>query len=544
MKYVASLLIPSLLWTASLGSAAQGTAPQALPRRISLSVRDADLKDLLRAAGEGTDYNLVFDPDLDTRVKGIDLKGVTFQEILDQILPSFGFSHSLTGRTVHIRKSDGMMRFYQVDQLSLRRKGSKEFMVSASGQTIQSSGGTSSGSGGSSGGSSGQDSAYTSTLASGNGADPWAELQIGLSTLIFNEPLSASGSTDGGSATSLAPPGSQAYSKNGRTLLIHPESGLVVVNAEPAVQSRVERYLNEMKHRTSRQVLLEARIVEVSLGNDSQIGVDWSAVLTPGGASGGTGTDVTSNFSPGDTINPNLSASNGVFRLIAQNARVTATLSALAREGRLQVLSSPRISTLNNQKAILRVVREEAYFLQSSQATPTGIGSGVLVTTTITPLVVPVGIVLDIQPQVAEDGTITLAVNPSVSEVVTTRSFSVNGAGGGASATLPVVDRRDLDTVVRMKNGETLVMAGIIKGKEGFDDRGVPWFRRIPILGNLFSKREKSKQHTELAIFITPTLVEDTDQVRAQTEEAQRRLEQSGVILNPKPLPALPVKEP
>jgi MSHA biogenesis protein MshL len=505
-----------------------------------MSVRDADLKDLLRAAGEGTDYNILFDPDLDTRVKGIDLKGVTFQEILDQILPSFGFTYVLTGRTVHIRKSDGMMRFYHVDQLAMRRRGSKDFMVSASGQTIQSSGGSGASSGGSTGGS-GQDSAYTSSLSSGNGIDPWAELQAGLSTLIFGEPLATQ---EAASGTSVAAPGSQAFSRGGRTLLIHPEAGLVVVNAEPGTQGRVERYLEEMKRRSGRQVLLEARIVEVSLGNDSQIGMDWNALLTPGGASGGSGTDISSGFTPGSTINSNLGASDGVFRLVAQNARVTATLSALAREGRLQVLSSPRISTMNNQKAILRVVREEAYFLQSSQATPTGSGTGVLMTTTITPLVVPVGIVLDIQPQVSEDGMITLAVNPSVSEVVTTRSFSVTGQGGGASATLPVVDRRDLDTVVRMKNGETLVMAGIIKNKEGYDDRGVPWLRRIPFFGNLFSKREKSKQHTELAIFITPTLVEDPTQVKAQTERSEQRLEKSGADLDPQPVAVLPIKVP
>jgi len=540
VKYAACPLL-TLLLLAPIPSSAQGT-PAA--RRISMSVRDADLKDLLRAAGEGTDYNLLFDPDLDTRVKGIDLKGVTFQEILDQILPSFGFTYVLTGRTVHIRKSDGMMRFYQVDQLAMRRKGSKEFMVSASGQTIQSTGGSSSGSSSGGGsGSSGQDSAYSSSLSSGNGIDTWGELQAGLTTLVFGEPL-APQEAAAGTGTGVAAPTSQAFSRNGRTLLIHPESGLVVVNAEPGIQGRVERYLDEMKRRNGRQVLLEARIVEVSLGNDSQIGMDWNAILSPGAASGNSGTDISSGFTPGDTINGNLGAADGIFRLVAQNARVTATLSALAREGRLQVLSSPRISTMNNQKAILRVVREEAYFLQSSQATPTGSGTGVLMTTTITPLVVPVGIVLDIQPQVAEDGMITLAVNPSVSEVVTTRSFSVTGQGGGASATLPVVDRRDLDTVVRMRNGETLVMAGIIKNKEGFDDRGVPWLRRLPILGNLFSKREKSKQHTELAIFITPTLVEDPSQVKAQTDRSEQRLEKSGAELDPQPTAVLPIKVP
>jgi type II secretory pathway component GspD/PulD (secretin) len=272
--------------------------------------------------------------------------------------------------------------------------------------------------------------------------------------------------------------------------------------------------------------------------------VDWSAVLTPGAASGGSGTDVSSSFTTGTTLNPNLSATDGLFKFVVTNMRVTATLSALAREGKLQVLSSPRISTMNNQKAILRVVREEAYFLQSSQATPTGSGTGVLVTTTITPLVVPVGIVLDIQPQVADDGMITLAVNPSVSEVVSTRTFSTTGQGGGASATLPVVDRRDLDTVVRMRNGETLVMAGIIKNKEGMEDRGVPFLRKIPILGRLFSKKEKTNSHTELAIFITPTLVEESPDVKAQQEHSEQRLEKSGANLDPEPSATLKPSEP
>ncbi len=542
MKYAASLLIP-LLCAAPTLCRGQDAIAQGASHPITLSVRDADLKDILRAAAASTNYNIIFDPDLDTRVKGVDLKGVTFQEILDQILPSFGFSYTMTGRTIHIQKPVGTMRFYQVDLLAMRRKGSKDFMVSAAGQTIQSGSSGGSSSGGSSGGgsgSNGQNSAYTSSLTSGNGVDPWTELQVGLSTLIFGEAIQSSGAGDSASAGGIAGPGSQALSRGGRTLLIHPEAGIVVVNAEPVIQSQVQLYLNEMKRRSGRQVLLEAKIVEVTLGNDSQIGVDWNHLLTPGGASGGSGTDVRATFQTGDTLNTNVGAGNGLFKLVAQNARITATLSALAREGRLQVLSSPRISTMNNQKAILRVVREEAYFLQSTVTTPGT--SGPTVSTTVTPLVVPVGIVLDIQPQMSDDGTITLAVNPSVSEVVSDKSFT--SKDGSASATLPVVDRRDLDTVVHMKNGETLVMAGIIKNKEGLDDRGLPWLRRIPIFGNLFSKRERTSQHTELAIFITPTLVEDSAQIKTQKEGSEDRLKQSGAELDAPPYSVPPIKVP
>ena len=527
------MLVPGSL---SAQTSVQAT-PARVPVRVTLSVRDADLKDILRAATEGTDYNLLFEPGLDTRIKGVDLKAVTLEELLETVLPGLGLSYAKQGRTLFIHKGDGGLRFYQVDSLAMRRSGSKQFQVNASGQTIQSQGGGSGGSGGGSGGGQGgNSSAYVSTLQSGNTSDPWQELELGLSTLVFGEPVEMKGGLATGGSQGQGPggPGSKGASKDGRSLIIHPNSGLVVVGADPGTQKRVETYLAHVKERGQRQVQLEARIVEVTLGKDSQIGVDWNMLLStnafPGTAGG---TQISTDLKSGDTLNTNLASGNGLFRIIAQNSRITAALSALARDGRLQVLSSPRISALNNQKAILRVVREEAFFLQSSQVTPGGASGGAIATVQITPMVVPVGIVLDIQPQIGADGMITLAVNPSVSEIVTVRSFSVGGSGG-ASATLPVVDRRDLDTVVRMRSGETLVLAGIIKTKESFDDRGVPWFQKLPFFGNLFSKKERSHIHTELAIFITPTLVDDAPQVQAVTKEFENSLEKVGADLGKK----------
>lgn len=533
----ATLTLPLAL-TLALPLLAQTPAP----RRISISVREADLRDVLRAAMEGTDLNLSVDPSIDTRIKGLDLKSVTLEELLEQILPNYGLGYVKNGRTLHIQKADGGLRFFQVDQLALRRMGSKDFSVNAAGQTVQATGGGGGGSqsGGSSGGGSGQSSAYQSSLHSGNTFDPWAELQLGLSIIVFGEPMPVSTSTGSGAVTGgVKAPSSQALSRDGKTLILHPESGLVVVGADPSTLHRVERYLDQIQRRNRRQVQLEARIVEVTLGKDSQVGVDWQrAILAAGASSGlGTGTNVATSFLTGDTRNPNVDSTQGLFRMVVDNQRVSAALSALARDGRLQVLSSPRLSTLNNQKAILRVVREEAYFLQNSQITPSGGFGQPIITTTLTPLIVPVGIVLDIQPQVGEDGMITLAVNPSVSEVAEIRTQSVRDSAGNvlASANLPVVDRRDLDTVVRMKNGETLVLAGIIRSKESSDDSGIPFLRKLPFIGALFTKREKSKVHTELAIFITPTLVEDSDQSQAEKKRSEERLDKAGADRDPEP---------
>ncbi len=519
---LASLTLAATLLSTGIPVASQ----ESPPRRITLSVRDADLRDIIRAAAEGTDLNITFDPGLETRVQGLDLHGVTLEELLDEILPIHGLSATRHGRTLRIARSDGGMRFYPVDFLAQRRVGTKEFKVNASGQTIQ----TGSSGGGSSEG--GHSSAYTSSLASGNASDPWAEIQGGLTALVFGEPM-GTGEAGAGAGTPTGP-ASRAFSRDGKTLLIQPHAGLVAVSADPYTHRRVEAFLHEMGRRYRRQVILEARIVEVTLGKDSQIGVDWNRAFALSGTAAGLGASGTTaglSFLGGQTLNQNVTSDNGVFQLVVDNMRVNTVLSALARDNKLQVLSSPRISTLNNQKAILRVVREEAYFLQTSQATPSGGLGGAIITTNITPLVVPVGIVLDILPQIGDDGFITLAVNPSVSEVVTVRSLNVTSSGGGASANLPVVDRRDLDTVVRVRTGETLVLAGIIKTKEGDDDRGVPWLKNIPFIGSFFTKREKTKLHTELAIFLTPTLVESPDQVKNLQRGTEESLEKAGVTL-------------
>jgi MSHA biogenesis protein MshL len=507
-------------------------AQEGPPKRITLSVREADLRDIIRASVEGTDLNVTFEPGIETVVRGLDLRAVTLEELLDQILPNYGLSSTRRGRTLHISRSDGGMRFFSVDFLAQRRVGAKEFKVNSSGQTIQ----TGSQAGGSGSSESGQSSAYTSSLASGSSNDPWAELQGGLTTLVFGEPMEAS--EQGASSGAPHGPSSHAFARDGKILLIQPHAGMVALTADPYTQKRVEAYLSEARRRYRRQVLLEARIVEVTLGKDSQIGMDWNRAFLLSGAAAGLGTAGTTagaSFLSGQTMNPNVSPDNGLFQLVVDNMRVNAVLSALARDNKLQVLSAPRISTLNNQKAILRVVREEAYFLQTSQATPSGGLGGAIITTNITPLVVPVGIVLDILPQIGDDGFITLAVNPSVSEVVTVRSLTVTNSGGGASATLPVVDRRDLDTVVRMRTGETLVLAGIIKAKEGEDDRGIPWLKNLPWIGSLFTKREKAKVHTELAIFITPTLVESAEQVKVLQRGTEESLQKAGATLENPP---------
>ena len=491
------------------------------PPAIDLTVSEADLKDLLRAVTAGTDLNLVFEPGADTRVRGVALKGTSLQEILDLVLPGLGLTATREGHNLFIRKRSTPFRFYHLDQLAGARSGSKSYQVNASGQAAQGAA-----SPGSNSANSASSSAYTSTIQLDTSSNPWAEVESGLMLLVFGRTVEARNPP--APAKDPAPAAGRGFVADGKTLLIQPNSGLVAVEADDATQARVQAYLDEISRRAQRQVLLEARIVEVSLGSDSQMGVDWRGLLSS------NGNPALSSFRPGVTLDPNVAANQGLAQIVAQSGRVQATLSALARDKRLTVLSAPRLTTLSNQKAILRVVTEMAYTLPSSQITPGTAAGGAIATVQVTPLIVPVGIVLDILPEIGDDGMITLSVNPSVSAVTATVPITESLSTGTLTGSLPVVSRRDLDAVVRIRSGETLVLAGLIQKQDSKDNRGVPWVRSIPIIGSLFSKEEKSQARTELAIFITPTLLDDA-KASAERQATEQRLETSGAEVRPGP---------
>jgi MSHA biogenesis protein MshL len=195
-------------------------------------------------------------------------------------------------------------------------------------------------------------------------------------------------------------------------------------------------------------------------------------------------------------------------------------IDALSRQGQLRMLSSPHISALNNQKAVIRVVREEVFFTQTSLASQS-VGPTVI-TENIENQIVPIGVVLDIIPQIAADGEITLSINPSISELVEVRTFS--SREGEAVSTQPVIDRRDLDTVAKVRSGETVLIAGIMRERKAEDLRGVPWLMNLPFLGNAFRRTEQAVTRTELVILITPTLISGKSS-EDLTAEAKQRIE-------------------
>ena len=200
-----------------------------------------------------------------------------------------------------------------------------------------------------------------------------------------------------------------------------------------------------------------------------------------------------------------LSPGTEIFQIGVSNRDFTALLDAMAQQGQINVLSSPKISTLNNQKAVIKVGRDEVFFepeynIERDELT----GTTRSVLTGVTPQTVTVGVVLDVTPQIDADGTITMHIHPSVTNLVKVANFSVKGE---VYATAPVIDVRETDTVVRARDGQAIIIAGMMQDKKKETVTKVPFLGDIPWLGPLFRRTEREKQKTELVIVLTPTVL-------------------------------------
>jgi len=514
-------------------------------KKYNLDLQSGDVKDVLLALIRDTEIGLVIDPGIAGRIPVMDLKDATLKQILDYILPPLNLKFRWEGKNLHIYKNPLVTRYFKLDYLSSSRQGSRQVSFSTrsgssgsgrGGSGSGSSGSTgSSGSSGSSGGSGGGQNQSASDISVDYSNSIWPTFIESVKVLVFGslQGVRATQSSSSESSSSSSSSGKNivkafTYADDqGRELIISPETGIIVVTGFDKEIRKVAQFIESYEGSAQRQVWIEAKIMEVNLNKSYQMGVDWGLVANRGNWYGTldakrTLSSPAMSFTAGDVESQALSSGAGAFQFAVSNNVLDIMIDAIARQGNLKVLASPRISTLNNEKAVIRVVREEAYFnLQTQISQGTG---GNVSAPTINVQVVPIGIVMDIIPQVAENGDIMLSVNPDISELLETRSFEVEGA----MATQPVIDRRSIDTVARLKNGETLVIAGIIKERKSEVVKGVPLLYKIPLLGNMFRRTEQQIDRTELIILITPRI--HYGQTASQLTEQERQRIKDAVV--------------
>jgi MSHA biogenesis protein MshL len=508
--------------------------------RFTLNLKDVNLREALMLLTKNSAYSLIMDPGIDIVLPTLDLKEVTVEEALQSILPGLGLEYRIEGKILKIGKPSMQTRTFNLNFIAASRNGKRDMRMSS-----RSQGGGNSGSAGNSGpagvsggigqsnsgAGGGSSSENESTLSTSNTSAVWMDLRLGLENIIFQGPDIQANNR----AEESGPAASAKQDSAGRRLLINPQAGLIMIHAEPGALEEAAHYIEAVENSVQRQVLIEARVVEVTLSKDHQMGVNWSAILNPTSRFSGLLSDSLGVTKPsisldtGSITNQNVNASLGQAQYSISNGKVGAIITALSRQGNLRVLSSPHIAAMNNQKAVIRVVREEVFFTQTSLVSQS---VGPTVTTeNVQNQIVPIGVVLDIIPQIAADGEIILSINPSISELVEVRTFS--SSEGNAVSTQPVIDRRDLDTVAKVHSGETILIAGIIQERKSEDMRGFPVLMHLPILGNAFRRTEQSSSRTELVIFITPTLI-DKKSMAAINEEENQRLQEMERSFKPK----------
>jgi MSHA type pilus biogenesis protein MshL len=271
-------------------------------------------------------------------------------------------------------------------------------------------------------------------------------------------------------------------------------AGLIQVTDRPSALKRVQGYLKELTESVARQVDIEAKIYDVALNDQSQFGIDWTKIIQSGAGQFALGGFPTVTAPSGD-----FSLKEDTFKFSFTDKTSSVVLRALQEQGEVSVVSQPRLRTLNNQTAIMKVGRDEPFFTEYSQSVASGAAqtsySGDILS------VITVGTVLTITPQVSTNGWITLDISPAITSLVDTRTSP------SRQSSAPVLDIKQTSTIVRVRDNETIVMGGLIQNSEARTIRKTPLISDIPGLGKLFQGRFHAHKKSELVIFLTPRVV-------------------------------------
>ena len=488
-------------------AAARAPAPVAAPEpRFDLAINNAPAAQVFLQLANGTAYNMLVSPDVSGSLS-ITLKDTTVPEAMDTLREMFGFEYRITGNRIFVYPTTVQTRLYRVNYRPGRRQGASDTRITSSAISASASGGNgnrgggggnnSGGGGNSQGGNSlagrADDNAHVRTT---HDTDFWREVQQSLTTLVG--------------------------SHGGRSVVLNPGAGVVVVKATPAELRQVENYLKAVQLSIERQVMLEAKIVEVSLSKDSQTGINWAGfgklgnglatigTAAPGSRLGGTGA---LSSSDGNSLAPGVDLTagtlgRGFYGLAFQAANFAALLNFLQTQGEVQVLSSPRIATLNNQKAVLKVGSDELYVTGVSTST-TSNGSNSVSSPTLTLQPFFSGISLDVTPQIDDAGNVMLHVHPTISTVSEKNKIIDLGSLGAFRLPLAASTVNETDSIVRVRDGQIVAIGGLMKTEIHDERSGLPGLSDLPGVGGLFRQTAKLQSKRELVIMIKPTVIHE-----------------------------------
>jgi MSHA biogenesis protein MshL len=465
-----------------------------LEAKFDLAVNNTSASQVFMAIVSSTRYSMLVHPDVAGSIS-LNLKDVTVFDALESIRELYGYDYKVDGNRIYIQPLTMQTRIFQVNYLSGQRDGRSSVRV-ASGSVADVT--TGSGSGGQTM-ETNRDSARITTTSN---SDFWDDLSKSLAAIVGNE--------------------------KGRSVVISPMSGIVVVRAMPEELKNVSAYLKAAQISVERQVILEAKIVEVQLNETYQSGVNWgvfkngpNSALSAGQLTNGVGLSPSGTLTnglvtsiPGTNISlsganslPTGAVAGSLFGLAFQTSNFAALLNFLETQGDVHVLSSPRIATLNNQKAVLKVGTDEFFVTKVTGGSVTGAtatSSATVTAPTVETTAFFSGIMLDVTPRIDENNEIVLHVHPSVSKVGTVnKSVNMGSVIGTFNLPVPSSTISETDSVVRARDGQIVAIGGLMRQASTEDESGVPMLSK-----SIFGQTSKATEKRELIILLKPTVVD------------------------------------
>ncbi|GIU52517.1 MULTISPECIES: pilus (MSHA type) biogenesis protein MshL [Shewanella] len=472
------------------GSSLLGSASPVLPkeRRFDVSANDVEAKVFFPSLVQGTPLSVAVHPDV-TGTISISLNGVTLSEVIKVVEDIYGYEVSREGRILRIFPSGMRTETYPLNYLYMEREGLSLTSVSSgrisdgndnsnSNSNNNSSSNSSSNSNNNSSNSNNSDNTDNTNgtfIRSTTKTNFWGELEKTLVSII--------GNTGGG-----------------RQVVITPQAGLVTVRAYPDELRQVSTFLTKAETHLQRQVILEAKILEVTLSDGYQQGIQWDNVLGHAGS-----TDINFGTSPGSGLSdPITNVIGGVTSISLTGTDFSTMISLLDTQGDVDVLSSPRVTASNNQKAVIKVGNDEYFVTDVSSTTVAGTTPVTTPQVELTPFFS--GIALDVTPQIDAEGNVLLHVHPSVIDV-SEQVKEIKVSGSSLELPLAQSEIRESDTVIKASSGDVVVIGGLMKSENIEAISKVPLLGDIPFLGEAFTNRSKSTVKTELIIMLKPTVV-------------------------------------
>ncbi len=441
----------------------QNTIPQAAGEKLyKFAAKDLPLKQALKLFAQAYNLNLV----VDDEVKGIisiNFRDLAFGQAMSALLDSHGYYWQRDGNLVYVRSIE--TRVFTVDYIRLIRSGSGNSQAKVSSGSSDESGGDE------------DNTAGEIKIEQEDKVDFWDELEKQLAVL---------------------------KSEQGR-LVLNRLAGTIQITDQHRRVKEIGQFIDHLNRAIYRQVDIEVKILEVTLNDDFSLGIDWSRLVSPGQE--GRNRDFNINNIIGQPVG-GITALPSTLQLNSSEIenganKLSSVVSALSEQGEIKIVSQPRIRTLNNQSALIKVGTDRTFFRKEQLTDSTTAGSQIL--STDVPQVVTEGIVLAITPQISIDGWITMDISPVVTRVASVSE--VIDDNGVVQSSAPNLDISQTSSLVRARSGETIIIGGLIQSQTIESERGVPLLKEIPGLGYFFRGKYKSDVQRELVMFVTPRLI-------------------------------------